>query len=61
MITREQLTGAIRLVNANGLKPRIDHLRKLLEAQDPSAVEKILSDLDSYSDWGARKDLDAGT
>lgn len=59
-ITREELTGAIRFANANSIKPRIDAVRAYLSSiHKESEVDRIVSDLDSYPDWVARKDLDA--
>lgn len=59
-ITREQLCGAIKLINANRLLPRRDHLRKLLGAEHSEReVAKVLADLESYPDWVAGANLDA--
>lgn len=61
MITREHITGAIRVLNATGTKGRKDALAKMLAADGYADidVQKILTDLDSYPDWAAHHELDA--
>lgn len=59
VITRADITGALKLLNANNLKDRRAHLKKMLEVQHtPKDVAKALADLESYPDWAARLDLD---
>lgn len=60
VITREQLTGAIKLVNLLKVLPREENLRALLKAEGyaDTQIDRVVDDLDSYSDWTARKDLD---
>lgn len=58
-ITREQLVGAILLINANSLKPRIQHLKSMLALKHKQKdIDKIIQDLDSYPEWVAGKSLD---
>jgi len=63
MLTREAISGAIRLVNANRLTPRLKHLEALLSAEGVGEEDrrKILADLDSYPAWTAGKELDNGS
>ena len=59
MITRADITGAIKLLHANNISNRRGHIQNMLAAEHPPAhVFKILSDLESYAGWNDRKDLD---
>lgn len=59
MITRADITGALKLLHANDLKDRRGHLTKMLAKEHVQKdVEKVLSDLVSYPEWAARTDLD---
>lgn len=58
-LTRADIAGALKLMNSNGIKDRKKHLKAMLVAEHPiKAVTKVLSDLDSYPEWGARMDLE---
>lgn len=58
-ITRAELTGAIKMANLAGIRPRHTHVRALLakDHAEPEVVA-IMGDLDSYPDWLAGKHLD---
>lgn len=59
MITRTHMAGALRLLNANNTPNRRGWLHNMLKAEHSEAdVNKALADLESYPEWGARKDLD---
>jgi hypothetical protein len=54
MITREQITGAIKVLNAAAIRPRRPALRGMLAKEYASAeVEKVMADLGQYPEWGA--------
>ncbi len=61
-ITRSQVQGAIKLLNSNSTPNRRGWLQNMLKAEHAEKdVNKALADLESYPEWGARKDLDAAT
>lgn len=58
-ITRADIAGALKVLNSNGIKDRKKHLHSMLAAEHPiKAVEKVLTDLNSYPEWSARMDLE---
>lgn len=58
-ITRADIAGALKVLNANSLKDRRTHLANMLKAEHPQRiVDKALLDLESYPEWHARTDLD---
>lgn len=59
MITRADISGALKLIHANDLQDRKGHLVKMFSKEHPAKdVAKILSDLASYPEWATRTDLD---
>lgn len=59
MITRADITGALKLLHANNISDRRGHLQNMLAKEhSPKDVAKVLSDLESYPEWAARTDLD---
>ena len=58
-ITRADISGALKLLNANEIKDRKKHLHAMLiKEHPPKAVDKVLSDLQTYPEWSARLDLE---
>lgn len=58
-ITRADISGALKLLNANEIKDRKKHLHAMLLVNHPiKAVGKVLSDLSTYPEWAARMDLE---
>ena len=59
-MTRAELTGAIKALNAAKSPKRKEALRAMLVKEHPEKeVAKVLADLASYPDWAAGADLDA--
>lgn len=59
-ITRADMCGALKVLNASGIKDRKKHLHAMLVAEHPvKEVAKVLADLTSYPEWSARLDLEA--
>ena len=59
-ITRADIAGALKLLNANNIANRRGHLQNMAAAEHPPLeVTKILSDLESYKLWAPRMDLEA--
>lgn len=60
-ITREHMTGAIKLINAAAVTPRLAALEKMLRAEgyDGDMLRKALGDVDSYPDWQKGAAVDA--
>ncbi len=60
IITRADISGALKVLNANEIKDRKSHLEKMLSgAHSPKDVAKVISDLKTYPEWSARLDLEA--
>jgi len=58
-ITRADITGALKVLNAGNMKDRRAHLSTLLlTAHRPQDVAKALADLHTYPDWVSRLDLE---
>lgn len=58
-ITRADIVGALKLLNANEVKDRLRHLRTMLEKEHSARdVKKAMDDLESYPEWQMRRDLD---
>lgn len=58
-ITRADIAGALKLLNANNTPNRRGWLQNMLKAHHPQKyVDKALADLESYADWGPRVDLE---
>src|SRR3990167_9254166 len=58
-ITRTDVQGALKLLNSNNISNRRKHLENMFKAEHPEKlVKKILSDLESYPEWGQRMDLE---
>lgn len=58
-ITRADIAGALKVLNANGIKDRRKHLTAMLTVEHPvKSVSKALADLPSYPEWQARMDLE---
>lgn len=55
MITREMLTGAIKLCKVAGFKDPKKTIAEMLrkDGHKEKDVKKVLEDLDSYPDWSA--------
>lgn len=59
MITRSQVAGALKMLNANNTPNRRGHLQNMLAAEhNAKDVQKALRDIESYPEWSARADLD---
>lgn len=59
-ITRADVAGALKVLNANDLQGRKGHIEKMVRKEHPERhVQKVLMDLESYPEWHARTDLDA--
>lgn len=59
-ITRADIAGALKVLNANEIKDRKKHLHAMLLKEHPlKAVTKVLADLQTYPEWSARMDLEA--
>ena len=59
MITRADIQGALKVLNATNTKDRRSAIKAMVRAEHtPNDVDKILSDLVSYAGWGARIDLE---
>lgn len=59
-ITRADIAGALKVLNANEIKDRKKHLHAMLLKEHPlKAVTKVLADLHTYPEWSERMDLDA--
>lgn len=61
MITRSQVAGALKLLNANNVTNRRGQIQNMLAAEEYSAkdVAKVMGDIESYPEWAARVDLDS--
>ncbi len=59
MVTRADISGALKLIHANNIPNRRGHLQNMLAKEHgPKDVAKALADLESYPEWAARTDLD---
>ena len=59
-ITRADVQGAIKVLNASNTKGRREKIKAMLSAEHSlKDVDKILNDLESYPEWMARIDLEA--
>lgn len=59
MVTRADIQGALKVLNANDMKNRRAALTVMLEKEHaPRDVKKALADLDTYPEWTARMDLE---
>ena len=59
-ITRADITGALKVLNANNISDRRAHLGAMLAKEHTAAdVARVLTDLESYPEWAARLDLEA--
>ncbi len=59
MITRADISGALKLIHANNITNRRGYLQNMLAKEHTAAeVAKVLADLESYADWASRTDLD---
>lgn len=60
-ITRAEICGALKMLNANNVPNRRGHIQNMLAAEHTAKdVAKVLQDLESYPEWSARADLEAG-
>jgi hypothetical protein len=61
MVTRADIQGALKVLNATGTKNRRAALTAMLTKEhSPAQVTKALADLESYPEWSARLDLEEG-
>ncbi len=59
MITRADISGALKLIHSNNITNRRGYLQNMLAKEHSAAeVAKVLADLESYPDWASRTDLD---
>jgi len=59
MVTRADITGALKVLNATDTKNRKAALTAMLAKEhSPAQVEKAMADLPSYPEWAARMDLE---
>ena len=59
MVTRADIQGALKVLNATETKGRKAALKAMLgKEHSPAQVTKALADLDSYPEWAARMDLE---
>ena len=59
MITRADIVGALKVLNAGNIPDRKKNLKAMLSKEHSAKdVAKVLSDLDSYPEWSARMDLE---
>lgn len=59
MITRAEISGALKMLNATETPDRKRNLKSMLSVEhNAKDVAKVLSDLDSYPEWAARMDLE---
>ena len=59
MVTRADIQGALKLLNAMNTKSRKLALTAMLSKEhSPKDVKKALADLASYPEWTARMDLE---
>ncbi len=59
MVTRGDIAGALKVLNATNTPDRKGALRAMLTKEHaPKDVEKALSDLGTYPAWGERMDLE---
>ena len=59
MVTRADIQGALKLLNATNTKDRKAALTKMLSAEHGAKdVRKALADLETYPEWAARMDLE---
>lgn len=59
MITRGDVAGALKVLNATGSRDRRGALKAMLgKEHGPRDVERALADLESYPEWSAGAHLD---
>lgn len=60
MVTRADMRGALKVLNATNTQGRREALTAMLgKEHSPKDVKKALADIESYPEWAARLDLDA--
>ena len=59
MITRADISGALKVLNANNVKDRRKHLAEMIAKEHTQKdVDAVMDDLSSYPAWNARLDLE---